>query len=113
MLRLVVSHVAGIDIVREVGCALIVVVVALVEELAELSRSVSQLLLIRSRVFHMIVEVNVSITHINGLVEYYILFVVISTIAIILHSVRVAVHLIKVIARTECQQRCSCNQTSI
>ena len=61
----------------------------------------------------MIVEVNVSITHINGLVEYYILFVVISTIAIILHSVRVAVHLVEVVARTEGQQRCGCYQTGI
>lgn len=110
MFRLVVSHVAGIDIVREVGCALIIVVVALVEELAELSRSISQLLLVRSRVLfaHTIVEVDVGITCVGRLLRCYL-----SPGAIVLHSVRVAVHLFEVIARTECQQRCSCNQTSI
>ena len=110
MLRLVVSHVSGIDIVREVGCALIVVVVALVEELAELSRSICQLLLVRSRVLfaHTIVEVDICIFRVGRLLGRNL-----SALVRILHSVRVAVHFIKVIARTECQQRCSCNQTSI
>ena len=110
MLRLVVSHVSGIDIVREVGCALIVVVVALVEELAELSRSICKLLLVRSRVLfaHTIVEVDICIFRVGRLLGRNL-----STLVRILHSVRVAIHFIKVIARTECQQRCSCNQTSI
>ena len=96
MLGLIVCHVSRIDVMREVGGYLIVVVISLIKECAEGGRSVCQSLLVSHRVVvrHGIVYVDVS-------VFAFVRFVRSNLAARIFrafHAVGVAAHFVEVVA---------------